>query len=79
MKMDIGANNYPFQCFLCFLPLKLHPNLLLTTINHKSCTLSHNFSHNRKIYVVRKLLMERKESLFQNKVLYPNIDEMKLA
>ena len=38
MEMDIGANNYPFQCFLCFLTLKLHPSFLLTTINHKSCT-----------------------------------------
>ena len=56
MEMDIGANNYPFQCFLCFLTLKLHPSFLLTTINHKSCTLSHNFSHNRKIYLIRKLL-----------------------
>ena len=56
MEMDIGANNYPFQCFLCFLTLKLHPSFLLTTINHKSCTLSHNFLHNRKIYLIRKLL-----------------------
>ena len=56
MEMDIGANNYPFQCFLCFPTLKLHPNFLLTTPNHKSCTLSHNFSHNRKIYLIRKLL-----------------------
>ena len=56
MERDIGANNYPFQCFLCFLTLKLHPSFLLTTINHKSCTLSHNFSHNRKIYLIRKLL-----------------------
>ena len=56
MEMDIGANNYPFQCFLCFLTLKLHPSFLLTTINHKSCTLSHNFLHNRKIYLIKKLL-----------------------
>ena len=56
MKMDIGANNYPFQCFLCFLKLKLHPSFLLTTINHKSSTLSLNFSQNRKIYLIRKLL-----------------------
>ena len=56
MERDIGANNYPFQCFLCFLTLKLHPSFLLTTINHKSCTLSHNFSHNRKRYLIRKLL-----------------------
>ena len=56
MEMDIGANNYPFQCFLCFLTLKLHPSFLLTTINHKSCTLSHNFLHNRKIYLIRKFL-----------------------
>ena len=56
MEMDIWANNYSFQCFLCFLKLKLHPSFLLTTINHKRCTLSHNFSHNRKIYLIRKLL-----------------------
>ena len=55
MEMDIGANNYLFQCFLCFILLKLHPYSLLTTINHKSCTLSHNFSHSRKIYLIRKL------------------------
>ena len=54
--MDIGANNYPFQCFLCSVMLKLHPSFLLTTVNHKSCTLSHNFLHNRKIYLIRKLL-----------------------
>ena len=55
MKIDIGTNNYQFQCFLCFLTLKLYPSFLLTTINHKSCTLSHNFSHNRKIYLIKKL------------------------
>ena len=56
MEMDIGANNYPFQCFLCFLKLKLHPSFLLNTINNKICTLSHNFSHDRKIYLIRILL-----------------------
>ena len=56
MEMDIGANNYPSQCFLCILTLKLHPSFLLTTINHKSFTLSHNFSHNRKIDLILKLL-----------------------
>ena len=35
MEMDIGANNYQFLCFLCFLRLKLHPRFLLTTINRK--------------------------------------------
>ena len=57
-KSVIGANSYPFQCFLCFLRLKLHPIFLLTTINHKSCTLSHKFSCNRKIYILRKLMMK---------------------
>ena len=47
MEMDIGATNYQFQCFLCF--LKLHPNFLLTTIHHKSCTLSHNFTQQKNI------------------------------
>ena len=56
MEMDIGAHNYPFQCFLSFLTLKLHQSFPLTTINHKRSTLSHNFSHNRKIYLIRKLL-----------------------
>ena len=56
MEMDNGANNYPFQCALCFLTLKLHPSFLLTTKNHRSCTLSHNFSHSRKIYFIRKVL-----------------------
>ena len=56
MEMDIGANNYPFQCILCFLTLKLHTSFLLTTINHKSCTLSHNISHNRKTYLIKKLM-----------------------
>ena len=54
--MDIGANNYPCQSFLCFLTLKLHPSFLLTKINHKSCNLNHNISHNRKIYLIRTLL-----------------------
>ena len=26
MEMDIGANDYPFQCFLCLLMLKLPPS-----------------------------------------------------
>ena len=56
MKMDIGANNYPFQSFLRFLTFEINPSFLLIKINHKSCTLSHNFSHNRKIYLIRKLL-----------------------
>ena len=54
MEMDIGPNNYPFQCFLCFLTLKLHPHFRLTTINHKSCTLSTTFHTIEKH--VRKLL-----------------------
>ena len=54
MEMDSGAINYRFQCFLCFPKLRLHPNFMLTTINHKSCTLSHNVSHNRKIYLIGK-------------------------
>ena len=41
MEMDIGANNDPFQCFLCFLTLKLYPRFLLTTINHKVATTFH--------------------------------------
>ena len=49
MEMDIGANNYPFQCFLCFLTLKLHPSFLLTTINHESCTLSQLFTQHKNI------------------------------
>ena len=70
MKMDIGANNYPFQCFLCFLKLKLHPSFLLTTINHKSSTLSHKFSHNRKIYLIRKLLTKfRSKTRFYTQTL----------
>ena len=75
MEMDIGANNYPFQCFLCFLKLKLHQSFMLTTINHKSCTLSHNFSHNRKICYKETF----DKISFQNKILHPNTGEMKLA
>ena len=44
--------------YVCFLTLKLHPSFLLTTVNHKSCTLSHNFSCNRKIYLIKKLLLK---------------------
>ena len=58
MEMDVAANNYSFHCFLYFPTLKLHPSFLLTTINHKSCTLSHNFLQNRKIYLIMKLLTE---------------------
>ena len=76
MEMDIGVNNYPFQCFLCFVKLKLHPSFLLTTKNHKSCTLSHNFSDNRKIYLLRKLF---DKILFEIKILHPKTGEMKLA
>ena len=50
-----GANNYPFQYLLCFLTFILHPSFLLTMIHHKSRTLTQNFSHNRKIYIIRKL------------------------
>ena len=25
MEMDIGAKNYPFQCFLCFLTFEITP------------------------------------------------------
>ena len=68
--MNIGANNYLFQCFLCFLTLKLHPRFLLTTINHKSCTLRHNFSHDRKIYLITKLLTKlRFETRFYTQTL----------
>ena len=76
MEMDIGANNYPFQCFLCFLTLKLHSSFLLTTINHKSCTLSHKFSHNRKIDLYKETF---DKISFENKVLHSNTGEMNLA
>ena len=80
MEMDIGANNYPFQCFLCFLTLKLHPSFLLTTINHKSCTLSHNFSHNRKICLIRKLLTKfRLKARFYTQTLVKWSCEVMLA
>ena len=36
----------------------IHSSFLLTAINHKSCTLSHNFSQNRKICLLRKLFTE---------------------
>ena len=75
MEIDIGANNDQFQCFLYFIMLKLHPSSLLTTINHKRFTLSHNFSHNKNV--------SYKETFdkisFQNRVLHPNTGEMKLA
>ena len=74
--MDIEANNYPFPYFLCFLTLKSHPSFLLTTTNHKSCTLSHNFLYNRKIYLKTKLL---KKICFKARFLHPNTGEMKLA
>ena len=62
----ITANKYPFQC-LCFLTLKLHPSFLLTTINHKSCILSHNFLLIRKICFIRKLLTKfRVKTRFYN-------------
>ena len=77
MEMDIGADNYPFQCFLCFLMLKLHPSFQLTTITHKSCTLSHNLSHKRKIYLFFKETFYKIS--FQNKILHPNTGEVKLA
>ena len=73
--LDIGANNYPFQCFLCFLTLKLCPSFRLATINHKMCTLSHNSSHNTEIYLIETF----DKTSFQNKVLHPNTGEMKLA
>ena len=76
MEMDIGANNYPFQCFLCFLTLKLHPSFLLTTINQKSFTLSHSFFTQQKIISYKETF---DKISFQNKVLHPNTDEMKLA
>ena len=52
MEMDIGANNYPFQCFLCFLTLKLHPSFPLTTISHKSCNWATNF-HKTEKYILQ--------------------------
>ena len=56
---DIGANNYPFQWFLSFLTLKLHQvftKFSVNHINHKSCILSHNFSHTKKMNLIRKRL-----------------------
>ena len=38
------------------LKFSVYCSFLLTTINHKSCTLSHNFSRNRKLYFIRKRL-----------------------
>ena len=51
MEMDTEANNYQFLCFVCFLRLKLHPSFQLTTINDKSCTLSHNL-HTTEKYIL---------------------------
>ena len=47
----------------------------LTTINHKSCTLSHNFLRNRKISYKETF----DKNLFQSTVLHSKTGEMKLA
>ena len=41
---------------LMFSNVELHPSFLWSAVYHKSCPLSHNFLHNRKIYLIRKLL-----------------------
>ena len=73
--MDSGANDYTFQCFLCFLTWKLHPSLLLITINYK------------KFYLEQQLFTQQKNMSYketfdkissQSKVLHPNSREMKL-
>ena len=73
MGMDIEANNYPFQCLLCFLTLKLHPTFLFIT---------------QKLYFEPQLFTRQKNIsyketldniLLQNKVLHPNTGEMKLT
>ena len=76
---DIGANNYPFQWFLCFLTLKLHQvftKFSVNHINHKSYTLSHNFSHTKKNESYKETF---DKISFQNKALHPKTGEMKLA
>ena len=50
--LDIGANNYPIQSFLCFLMLKLHPSFLLTTINLKNILWATTF-HITEKYVLQ--------------------------
>ena len=74
--MDIGPNNYPFQCFLCFLTLKFRPSF---SVNHIK---------SQKMYLGPQIFTQQKnisyeetctKISFQNKVLHPNIGEMKLA
>ena len=76
MEMNIGANNYPFQCFLCFQTLKLHSSFLLTTITHKSMYFEPQlFTHQKNISYKETF----DKSSFQNKILHPNIGEINLA
>ena len=56
IEIDTRANNYPFQCFLCFLMSKLHSSFLLITNKSQELYFELNFSNNRKMYLTRKLL-----------------------
>ena len=75
MEIDIGANNYPFQWFLCFLTFEITPKF------------SVNQNKSRKLYFEPQLFTQKKnvpyketfdKMSFQNKVLHPNTGEMKL-
>ena len=74
--MDIGANNYPFQCIFMFSNVEITPKFF---VNHNK---------SQKLYFEPQLFTQQKnisyketfdKISFQNKVLHPNTGEMKLA
>ena len=76
MEMDIGANNYPFQCIFMFSNVEITPKFF---VNHNK---------SQKLYFEPQLFTQQKnisyketfdKISFQNKVLHPNTGEMKLA
>ena len=65
--MDIWADNYPFQCFWCFLTLKLHRRFLLTTINHKVAWMSRTQALRKGMWQIKLII-----SAFSFRCFYKN-------
>ena len=56
MEMDIGAKNYPFQCFLCFLTFEITPKFSFNQNKTQKIYFEPQLFNNRKICLTWKLL-----------------------
>ena len=76
MEMDIGAKNYPFQCFLCFLTFEITPKFFSNQNKSQKSYFETQFFAQQKNISYKETFSKIS---FQNKILHSKTGKMKLA